>query len=305
MNYCGRFAPSPTGALHLGSAATAIFCAAFALRASGRLILRVEDLDTPRVVRGAEEEIAQDLAWLGVAFDESPALGGPAAPYRQSERVELYRAAIASLDARSATYLCDCSRAEIASVASAPHLDDEGPRYPGTCRDKSREGRAWKRPPAVRLRAPSTTLGVDDFVLARADGTVSYHLATTVDDVAMGITEVVRGADLASSAGRQALLAEMLGGRAPRYVHVPLLVEADGGRLAKRARSVALANYRRAGIDGDVVVREIAAAYGHSLDRGDGLRALAERLDPAKLEVATVARDRISLPTLWPDASLD
>ncbi|HEY4119569.1 MAG TPA: glutamate--tRNA ligase family protein, partial [Byssovorax sp.] len=155
--YRGRFAPSPTGALHLGGAATALVAAARARAAGGAFVLRMEDLDTPRVVAGSAAAILDDLRWLGVAWSEGPDVGGPHAPYDQSKRTHLYERALEQLAACGDTYLCDCSRAEIAAVASAPHVGDEGPRYPGTCRDRD-PGRAWKRDPAVRLRVPDAAV---------------------------------------------------------------------------------------------------------------------------------------------------
>ncbi len=230
MVYRGRYAPSPTGDLHLGSAAAALFCAAAARRAGGRLVLRLEDLDAGRVIPGKDAEILDDLRWLGVTWDEGPDVGGERAPYVQSQRRELYAGAIERLAERGLTYYCDCSRAEIARVASAPHAGEEGPRYPGTCRPQGMRARAFRRPPAVRLAVPEGarieiedavlgTLTEDvgevtgDFVLRRGDGVFAYQLAVVVDDLAMGVTEVVRGGDLASSAPRQALLARLLGGR--------------------------------------------------------------------------------------------
>jgi glutamyl-tRNA synthetase len=214
----GRFAPSPTGDLHLGSAVAAAFCAAAVLQARGTLVLRVEDIDTPRVVSGQAERIAEDLAWLGIRFQEGPGIGGAVGPYVQSERQTLYETAIDRLAAQGLAYLCDCSRVEIARLASAPHVGDEGPRYPGICRDFGMRPRAFRRPPAVRLAVPHDTRAVvttndlvlgsrtenvadvtGDFVLRRGDGVFAYQLAVVVDDLAMGITDVVRGADLASS----------------------------------------------------------------------------------------------------------
>jgi glutamyl-tRNA synthetase len=225
--------------------------------------MRVEDLDGPRVVAGMEARQLDDLRRLGLDWDEGPDVGGPHAPYRQSERGARYQTALDDLAARGLTYLCDCSRAEIARVASAPHAGDEGPRYPGTCRPHGMTARPFRRPPAVRLAVPPGMVDVDDalqgplrqdvaadagdFVLRRGDGVWAYQLAVVVDDLAMGITEVVRGADLLGSAPRQALLARLLGGTPPRWAHVPLVVSADGTRLAKRAHGVAVADHRDAG----------------------------------------------------------
>jgi glutamyl-tRNA synthetase len=296
--YRGRFAPSPTGELHLGSAATAIFCVAMAKRACGAVVLRIEDLDRARAVPHLESHFADVLGWLGLAFDESPELGGPTSPYRQSDRLPLYQRALANLRDAAMTYLCDCSRADIALVAEPPNALDDGPRYPGTCRDKP-VTRSFRRPPAERLRVPSEHRDdVDDFVLARGDGTMSYHLATTVDDLVMEITEVVRGADLATSAPRQALIARLLGGVAPAYVHVPVLVEADGSKLAKRARSASIGAYREQRIDPRALVRAIAAAYGHGLSGHDPLADLYATVDPSRFPASAVRLDRIALPRL-------
>jgi glutamyl-tRNA synthetase len=306
MTYRGRFAPSPTGDLHLGSAAAALFCAAAARRARGRLVLRMEDLDGPRVIPGKDAAILADLRWLGVAWDEGPDVGGDAGPYVQSARHARYEAALAELAARGLTYLCDCSRAEIARVASAPHAGEEGPRYPGTCRAHGMRARAFKRPPAVRLAVPEDTvieahdavLGTlrervaevtGDFVLRRGDGVFAYQLAVVVDDVAMGVTEVVRGADLASSAPRQVLLARLLGGDPPSFAHVPLLLGADGARLAKRAPRMTLAEQRAAGRTGPQVARAIVRAYAHELGEAvDPVAALAGALDWSRLAGLTV-----------------
>lgn len=310
MPYRGRFAPSPTGSLHLGSVATALFAAAAARRAGGALLCRVEDLDPPRTVPGAEAEQLADLAWLGLRFDESPTRGGLCAPYRQSERSGLYEAALDLLGRSGHTYLCDCSRAEIARVASAPHEGEEGPRYPGTCAPHGMRPRAFKRPPAVRLRVPDGSVSIDDtvlgpveadvaasvgdFVLRRGDGVFAYQLAVVVDDVAMGITEVVRGDDLRSSAPRQALLARLLGAEPPRYLHVPLLVGTDGSRLAKRSQSATVEGQRASGRGPAEILAEIARAYGQPLRGGDDpLAELAETFDPRRFP-----RGPVRLPDL-------
>src|SRR5690606_23728683 len=155
--YRGRFAPSPTGELHLGSAATALVTWLAARSAGGALVLRCEDIDRPRVVPGALERQLDDLRWLGLDWDEGPDLGGPHPPYRQSERSDRYAAALAALAERGLLYYCDCSRAEVARAASAPHPGEEGPRYPGTCRRFGLERRPWRRPPALRLAVPEGT----------------------------------------------------------------------------------------------------------------------------------------------------
>ena len=299
----GRYAPSPTGELHLGSAVAAVFCAAGVLQARGSLVLRVEDIDTPRVVPGQAARIVEDLDWLGLRFQEGPAIGGSVGPYVQSERQTLYEAAIDTLAAQGLVYLCDCSRAEIARVASAPHAGDEGPRYPGTCREFGMQPRAFRRSPAVRLAVPKDERSIvmtndlvlgshtenvfdvtGDFVLRRGDGIFAYQLAVVVDDLAMGITDVVRGADLATSSARQILLTRLLGGEPPTFAHVPLLVADDGRRLAKRDGGMTIREQRALGRDPRELVRTIARAYGHDVrDAAEPLEALADILQWSNL----------------------
>src|SRR5262249_21149239 len=152
-------APSPTGALHLGSAATLLFCAARARSFGGTLVLRIEDLDPSLVQPGAREAMLDDLRWLGIAWNEGPGAAEPSAPYEQSCRRALYQADLDLLSSAGHPYLCDCSRTEIARIASAPHQGDEGPRYPGTCRPHGMRPRAFRRPPAVRLAIPEGDAG--------------------------------------------------------------------------------------------------------------------------------------------------
>lgn len=240
-------------------------------------MLRVEDLDGPRVVPGSMDAILDDLRWIGLDWDEGPGTGGAAGPYLQSERIHLYEAALAGLAHARQVYPCDCSRAEIARSASAPHPGEEGPIYPGTCRDR-REGRAFKRAPAMRLRVqPGEVCFHDrvhglqradvaretgDFVLRRGDGVFAYQLAVVVDDLEMRITEVVRGADLLGSTGRQIALAKMLGAEPPSFAHAPLVIGPQGDRLAKRARGVVLRDHRAHGVRPGRVVALLARILG-------------------------------------------
>jgi glutamyl-tRNA synthetase len=269
-------------------------------------VLRVEDIDRPRVVAGAEARQLDDLRWLGLDWDEGPDVGGPGGPYRQSERDDRYEAALDALARRGLLYRCDCSRAEIARVASAPHPGDDGPRYPGTCRELGMGERRWKRPPATRLKVPAGEVIVEDalqgivrqdvaatvgdFVLRRGDGVFAYQLAVVVDDLAMGITEVVRGADLLSSTARQVLLARLLGGRPPRYAHMPLVLDAGGERLAKRGGGVTVREQRAAGIAPGRLVEALARLLG--------LRAAASaRAMVADFDLGTLAgRTSVRLP---------
>lgn len=240
----GRFAPSPTSVLHVGNLRTALVAWLMA-RSSGRdFLIRIEDLDVTRVA--AAPAVAQgqldDLAAIGLTADGEVV--------RQSDRLPRYAAALSALE----TYECYCTRREIAEAASAPHDDGYRP-YPGTCRDLSDAERAARRagrPPALRVRSPGETVTVDDvwhgrvsgvvddFVVRRNDGGYSYNLAVVVDDIAQGVDQVVRGDDLLSSAPRQAWLTQKLGGAVPLYGHVPLVVGADGRRLAKRDGAITL-----------------------------------------------------------------
>jgi glutamyl-tRNA synthetase len=245
----GRFAPSPTGPLHLGSLRTALVAWLFARSQKARFLVRVEDLDPLRSRPEFERSQLEDLAALGLDWD--------APPVRQSERLPLYEAALERLADAGRLYPCFCTRAEIREAASAPHGDLPEGSYPGTCRElttaERRRREAEGRPFALRLRAEAEPIGfddlllgprsamVDDFVVRRADGVPAYQLAVVVDDAAQGINEVVRGADLADSTPRQILLSRLLNLRTPRYAHVGLVLGADGARLAKRHGSVTLA----------------------------------------------------------------
>ncbi len=300
MSYRGRFAPSPTGAAHLGTARTALLAWLRARQAGGRFVMRVEDLDGPRVVPGSSESILRDLRWLGLDWDEGPDVGGDFGPYLQSERFDRYAAALQMLKASGHVYPCTCSRKEIAAIASAPS-DGEELAYPGTCREGPSHP---ERAPSWRFRNDAPTSFTDalfgevhesapsDFVVARADGVFSYQLAVVVDDRDMRITEVVRGHDLLSSTPRQLALFAALGAPAPTYLHVPLVLDEDGQRLGKRHGSRAIAALRDAGTAPEEVLGWMAA----SLHQGDGpidLRTLLSRFDPSRLTThPTTSRDR-------------
>jgi len=285
----GRFAPSPTGAMHLGNARTALLAWLAARHGGGAVVLRIEDLDRPRIVAGAEQRLLDELGWLGLDWDEGPDRGGPHAPYRQSERTAQYDQAIDRLLASGRAFLCACSRADVARAASAPHEGmgadngDEGPRYPGTCiglAPAAVEARARDqgRRPVVRFRAggkrlsfadglhgpcdPFGPAGVDDFVLRRADGTAAYQLAVVVDDAAMEISDVVRGDDLLRSTPRQLALYAALALPPPAFTHVPLVLSAGGERLAKRTRPLSVGDLRARGVSPEEIVGALAASAG-------------------------------------------
>jgi glutamyl-tRNA synthetase len=280
----GRYAPSPTGALHLGNLRTALLAWLFARAGGGAFILRIEDLDLPRVRPGATAQMVGDLRWLGLDWDEGPDVGGPLGPYYQSQRGALYDAALGRLRARDALYPCYCSRADLARLASAPHGDGRDPAaYPGTCRTLSARQRqaheASGRRPAWRFRAPEEPVAfrdtlagalservasaVGDFVVCRSDGVVAYQLAVVVDDALMGVTQVVRGRDLLPSTARQLALFDALGWPRPvAYAHVPLALDAHGQRLAKREASYGLAEVRARGLAPPQVVGALATSCG-------------------------------------------
>ena len=278
----GRYAPSPTGPLHLGNARTALLAWLAARSAGSSFVLRVEDLDGPRVRPGLEERILQELRWLGLDWDEGPVVGGARGPYRQSERRPWYDAALSELRAAGLAYPCFCSRAEIAAASQAPHgAGDEGPRYPGTCRGlgpREIAARSSRRPPSWRFRvsegavafedglhgrrAVDVSAEVGDFVVARADGVPAYQLAVVVDDAAMAVQEVVRGDDLLSSTARQILLYRALGLAVPRFTHVPLVVGEDGARLAKRHGAVSVGELRDRGADPRAMAGLLASLSG-------------------------------------------
>jgi glutamyl-tRNA synthetase len=283
----GRFAPSPTGALHLGNLRTALVAWLSALHAGGQVVVRMEDLDPVTASRGHAARQLGDLTALGLHPTGEVVF--------QSERFELYRAAIARLDELGLVYRCYCTRREIREAAAAPHgehLPDGA--YPGTCRTLSAARRAELeregRPSALRLRTDGQAhlvddriAGryegvVDDVVLQRNDGVPAYNLAVVVDDELQGITEVVRGDDLLSSTPRQMHLQQLLGLRTPTYAHVPLVVGPDGARLAKRHGAATLAELSERGI----APAQVLALLGASL----GLCAADEPVELAELVAA-------------------
>ena len=291
----GRFAPSPSGRMHLGN----LFCALLSYLSvksrGGEWILRIEDLDTARCRPDYARQVEEDLRWLGLAWDEGGSAGGPDAPYFQSERTALYEAALARLRGMGLVYPCFCTRAQL-HAASAPHREDGLTVYPGTCRGLTAEDIARReaagRKGALRLRVPEETVtftdghlgevteylptDCGDFLLRRSDGLFAYQLAVVVDDAAMGVTEVVRGADLLSSTPRQLLLYELLGWEAPEFYHFPLLLSLDGRRLSKRDGDLGLGALRERYTPEEIIGK---LAYLAGQNSGGGPRtpeALAE-----------------------------
>lgn len=250
--------------MHLGHARTALVAWLRARQCGGRIVMRIEDIDRPRVLPGAADAICRDHEWLGLDWDEGPVY--------QSDRDEAYEGALRALQSAGLVYPCTCSRKEIAEIASAPH-GDEGPRYPGTCRDGATKP---ERPAALRFRFEPPSPGFDDliqgtipqgtvggdFVLRRADGIWAYQLAVTVDDADAGVTEVIRGADLLSSTPRQIALYDALGLRLPRFAHVGLVVDPKGARLSKRHGATSIESLRDAGRTREHVIGLLARSLG-------------------------------------------
>ncbi|WP_439031324.1 tRNA glutamyl-Q(34) synthetase GluQRS [Gordonia terrae] len=283
----GRYAPSPSGDLHVGNLRTAVLAWLFARTTGRRFLIRMEDLD--RAVAGSDARQLADLGALGIDWDP-PVV-------RQSDRRNTYRDIIGRLHDQGRTFECFCTRREILEAPSAPHAPQGA--YPGTCRDLTgaqRDERRAHRPPAIRIRADvaefevndvlhGTYTGVvDDFVIQRNDGTPAYNLAVVVDDAAQGIDQVVRGDDLLSSAPRQAYLATLLGTPPPIYAHVPMVLNSAGVRLSKRDGAVTLADLATEGVPSSTVLSRIAHSLGlGGRDEPVDLSLLADRFDPAAL----------------------
>ena len=321
-----RYAPSPTGGAHLGNARTALLAWLQCRAMGGSFILRVEDLDVGRVRPGLTEQQLDELRWLGLDWDEGPDVGGPFGPYLQSLRMDSYEAALRTLAARGSLFECTCSRKDIASAASAPHEGDEGLTYPGTCRarrvppDTSSVLVHARGAAALRFRVepgevcfhdllwgrwcttPASRSG--DFVVRRRDGVPAYHLAVAVDDDAMRVTHVVRAADLLDATANQILLYHALGLAPPAFLHVPLVLGADGQRLAKRHGAVSLTELRQGGADPRRVVGWLASTCGLARPGEEvAPRALVGRFDPARIPREPLVATAAQVAALLPQAS--
>ena len=300
-----RLAPSPTGALHLGNVRTFLLTWIHVRAAGGTLLLRLDDLDGPRVKPGAGKDALADLAWLGLAWDEAEGV------LVQSARAAVYDAAADDLLRRGLAYPCVCTRSEVETAASAPHGPD-GPRYPGTCRGRFASlgdaARATGRPVALRFvatpgpvpfedllfgpQAHDVAEETGDFVIRKSNGTAAYQLATVLDDAASGVDLVIRGSDLLPSTSRQLLLGRALGLAAPAYLHLPLVVGPDGRRLAKRHGDTSVRTLRAAGWTAPALVGRVAATAG-LCDPHEAMtpRALLARYDPSRLTREPVVLD--------------
>lgn len=293
----GRLAPSPTGRLHLGNAWAFLLAWLSARACGGTLVSRLEDIDPERSKDHYAQAIIEDLAWLGLDWDAGVGVcsADERGPYRQSERGHVYAAILDRLARQGLTYPCFCSRRELRLLAAAPHIDDVGAPYPGTCRHLSagqREERlAQGRPACLRLRCPPFPIAFadavqgpqnflpehygGDFALRRSDGVIAYQLAVAVDDALMGITQVVRGRDILPSTPRQIALLEILGYPPPQYVHFPLLLDAEGQRLAKRHHSLTLHALRNMGVP----PRRLIGFLGYKA----GFQDTVQEVSPAEL----------------------
>ena len=273
----GRFAPTPSGRMHLGNVFSCLMDWLSARSAGGRVVLRIEDLDPRAQDRSVADRLMGDLEWLGLEWDEGP--------YWQSERTDIYAEAIRRLDDSGLTYPCFCTRAEL-HAATAPHASDGTYLYAGTCRGLTPEQiaeRSRRRAPATRLRVPDEddpagtiefcdlaygpqkevlARECGDFLVRRSDGVFAYQLAVVVDDGLMGVNQVVRGRDLLGSCARQAYLARLLGLAAPTYGHVPLLTAPGGRRLSKRDQDLDLGALRQRGVPSQRIMGALAAAAG-------------------------------------------
>jgi nondiscriminating glutamyl-tRNA synthetase len=278
-----RFAPSPTGEIHVGNARTALFSALLAARDGGIFILRIEDTDANRSLRSHEDEMRADLAWLGLVWQEGPDLGGPKGPYRQSERSQLYEEKLRQLAAHDKVYPCFCTALELEVSRKAQLAAGKPPRYAGTCARLSvsdieaRIARGLK--PAIRFRVPETgdTTFMDlvrgrqvfahrdigDFIIQRADGSPAFFFSNAVDDALMGVTHVLRGEDHLANTPRQLLLLEALGLNAPQYAHLSLIVGQGGAPLSKREGGGSLRELRAEGVLPEALLNYLAR-LGHS-----------------------------------------
>ena len=304
MSVRTRIAPAPSGSIHVGNARTALYNWLFARQHDGVFVLRVEDTDQSRVTEESYQAVLKDLRWLGLEWDEGPEVGGPHAPYRQSERFDRYAVALDHLLERGAAYPCYCTPEELAERRKQAQAERKTPGYDGRCRDLSAEQRAAfeaeGRSSSIRFRVPdgrtvsfddvvrgtiaTDTAQIPDFVVRRSDGSPTYMLAVTVDDLEMDITHVVRGEDLIAATPRQLLMREALGvEEVPVFAHLPLLVDEKGRPLSKRWGDVSVANYREQGFLPEAVVNYLAL-LGWSFDDKTNIFSMDELVEKFSLD---------------------
>jgi nondiscriminating glutamyl-tRNA synthetase len=314
-----RFAPSPTGSLHIGSARTALYNFLLARHDGGSFVLRVDDTDAARSDAALEASIMADLRWLGLEWDEGPDIGGPHGPYRQSERLESYRSAAERLLASGQAYRCFCPEERLEQLRREALASGHTPRYDRHClalpADEVRLRLDAGEPAAVRFMVPAGEVVVDDLIrgavvigadalsdpiIVRSDGVAGYNFATVVDDLAMGITHVVRGDDHLTNTARQQLLFEALGGPVPRWAHHSMVLGPDGGKLSKRHGATSVGDYRELGYLPEAIVNYLALlGWSHGEDEVLDLDRLVREFELAKLSPSPAVFD---LPKLdWLD----
>jgi nondiscriminating glutamyl-tRNA synthetase len=313
-----RFAPSPTGTLHIGSARTALFNFLCARHTGGDFVLRIDDTDAARSHEHHEEAIIADLRWLGLDWDEGPDVGGPCGPYRQSERLSGYRAAAEQLLAGGHAYRCFCPEERLKELRAAAHAEGQLPRYDGRCLgltpDDVQSRLAAGEPAALRFHIPHGDIVIDDlirgpvvvgadavgdFIIVRSDGVAGYNFATVVDDRDMGITHVIRGDDHLTNTARQVLLFQALGAPVPGFAHHSMVLGADGGKLSKRHGATAVGDYRDLGYLPQAIVNYLALlSWSHGGDEVLGMDRLVDDFQIGRLSPSPVVFDQAKLDWL-------
>ena len=313
-----RFAPSPTGTLHIGSARTALYNYLFARHSGGAFVLRVDDTDAARSDAALEASIMADLRWLGLTWDEGPDVGGPSGPYRQSERLERHRAAAGELLASGQAYHCFCPEERLEQLRREALTAGHTPRYDRRClalsADEVRRRLGAGEPAAVRFKVPAGEVVVDDLIrgdvvigadalsdpiIVRSDGVAGYNFATVVDDRDMGITHVIRGDDHLTNTARQQLLFEALGAPVPCWAHHSMVLGPDGGKLSKRHGATAVGDYRELGYLPEAIVNYLSLlGWSHGEDEVLELDRLIRDFDLGELSASPAVFDLAKLDWL-------